>query len=247
MALFAEFVLSAAAPKQFVTDNLPEIALVGRSNVGKSSMLNSLLRSAKLARTSSNPGRTQTLNFYRIWPDGKPKFVAPEPEDETTDRFSLRGSALEAARASRAFYFVDMPGYGFARVSESQRQAWRKLIEHYLMNRENLAAVIQLVDMRHPPSKDDVAMWDWLRHFGKVRLCLATKTDKVPKNQRPGNLKTIVQDLGLKSMAGPNPETAGDPREEPILLYSAEEGTGRETLWDWVRAVTRDQMETGNE
>jgi GTP-binding protein len=239
MALFAEFVLSAAAPKQFVTDNLPEIALVGRSNVGKSSMLNNLLKANKLARTSNTPGRTQTLNFYRVWPEGRPKFGDPEMPDDATDRFSLRGSALEAARASHAFYFVDMPGYGFARVSETQRKAWQKLIEHYLVNRPNLAAVIQLVDLRHPPSKDDVAMWDWLRHYGRRRLCLATKADKVPKNQRIGNLKTVVADLGLSSTAAPNPDAAGFPDEESVLMYSSEEGLGRDTLWAWVQAVTR--------
>jgi GTP-binding protein len=229
--------MSAAAARQFLTDNLPEIALVGRSNVGKSSMLNNLMRRPKLARTSNTPGRTQTLNFYRIWPEGKPNFGAPEvPEDG--DRFSLRGAAREAAVASHAFYFVDMPGYGYAKVSESQRQSWRKLIEHYLLTRENLRAVIQLVDLRHPPSRDDLAMWEYLRHYGKVRLCLATKADKVPKMQRQAHLKTIAQDLGMRGVVPPDPDAPATGSDEPILMYSSEEGLGREQLWAWVLSLT---------
>ncbi|HYF91492.1 MAG TPA: GTP-binding protein [Symbiobacteriaceae bacterium] len=240
MAIFSEFVLSAAAARQFPTDNLPEIGLVGRSNVGKSSLLNSLLRSPKLARTSNTPGRTQTLNFYRIWPEGKPNFGDPHlPPAEGEERFSLRGSARDAAVATGAFYFVDMPGYGYARVSESQKQSWRKLIEHYLLTRENLKAVLQIVDLRHPPSKDDIAMWSWLRHYGKVRLCIATKADKLSRNERPANLRVIAQDLGMKAIVAPNPAGSASPGEEALLVYSAEEGLGRDQLLPWVLSVTR--------
>lgn len=232
MPLFAEFVMSAAAQRQFLTDNLPEIALVGRSNVGKSSLINSLLGMNKLARTSNTPGRTQTLNFYRVWPEGKPKLGDPKAPDDTTDRFSLTGSALEAAQQHGAFYFVDMPGYGYARVSESQKQAWRKLIEHYLLTRENLCGVIQVVDLRHPPSKDDIAMWEWLRHYGRPSLCVATKADKIGRNQRVAHAKVVAQELQLG---------AGEP-----LIYSAEEKLGQDVLWDWVlRSITRsDQVGT---
>ncbi|HWI57502.1 MAG TPA: GTP-binding protein [Bacillota bacterium] len=240
MPIFSEFVMSAASARQFLTDDLPEIALVGRSNVGKSSLLNSLLRSAKLARTSNTPGRTQTLNFYRIWPEGKPNFGDPKLDPEAgEERFSLRGSARETAVATGAFYFVDMPGYGYAKVSESQRQAWRKLIEHYLLTRPNLKAVLQIVDLRHPPSKDDIAMWSWLRHYGKPRLCIATKADKLSRNERPTNLRTIAQDLGMTAIVAPNPAGPASPDEEPIMIYSAEEGLGREQLMPWVLAVTR--------
>lgn len=240
--VFSEFVLSAAAPRQFPGDLLPEIGLVGRSNVGKSSMLNNLLRQNKLARTSNTPGRTQTLNFYRIWPDGKPKFGDPK-DPNSEDRFTLTGTALETAQAAGAFYFVDMPGYGFARVSESQKQGWRKLIEHYLVTRPTLKAVIQIVDLRHPPSKDDLAMWDWLRHYDKVRLVLATKADKVNKNQRIAHLKEIVAGLSLSAITAPKAEGPLLPSDEPILLYSAEEGLGRDQLWQWVMAATRNVVE----
>lgn len=226
MAIFAEFVLSAASASQFPRDGLPEIALVGRSNVGKSSMINALVGNKRLARTSNTPGRTQTLNYYRVWPEGKPKLGDPE-DPNGRDRSSLKGSAQDAARAAQAFYFVDMPGYGYAKVAASQRRSWQQLIEGYLLNRETLAAVIQVVDLRHPPTRDDIAMWDWLRHYDKVRLCLATKADKVPRNQRPTHARQTSEGLGLRGAA------------EPLLLFSAEEGLGREELWRWVTSITR--------
>lgn len=219
MSIFAEFVLSAAAAKQFPTDGLPEVALVGRSNVGKSSLINRLLQTNKLARTSNTPGRTQTLNFYRVWPQGKPKIGDPaDPHDP--DRFSLKGSALEAAQALGAFYFVDMPGYGYAKVSESQKKSWRKLIEEYLVSRESLRGVIQVVDLRHAPSRDDLAMWEWLQHYGKSTRVVATKADKLGRNQRPAHLKQVSETLGMQNQ---NP-----------LPFSAEEGLGSEELWAWV-------------
>jgi GTP-binding protein len=237
MALFAEFVISAASPQQLLNDNLPEIGMVGRSNVGKSSMINSITRMKKLARTSNTPGRTQTLNFYRIWPDGKPRIEYVE-DPNAADRFSLRGNALFTANAANAFYFVDMPGYGFAKVSETQKQGWRKLIDHYLLTRPNLKAVVQVVDLRHPPSKDDVAMWEWLGHHGKVRLCLATKADKLPKAQRLAHLKEIALGMGMKGMVSPNPELIL-PSGEALLGFSSEEGLGRDELWRWMVAATR--------
>ncbi len=238
MGVFAEFALSAASASQFPNDMLPEIALVGRSNVGKSSMLNCLLQNRKLARTSNTPGRTQTLNFYRVWPEGSPKVEGQKEGGKGARRSSLQGPLLDHARATGAFYFVDMPGYGFARVSESQKRAWRKLIEDYLLNRENLCAVIQVVDLRHPPSKDDITMWDWLRHYQKLRLCLATKADKIPRSKRQAHLRVIARDLGMASVAPPDPAQPMTPDTEPLVLFSAEEGTGREQLWQWVRAVT---------
>jgi GTP-binding protein len=217
----AEFTISAVGPKQYPEATEPEIALVGRSNVGKSSLINKFVNRKSLARTSSQPGKTQTLNFYRIWPEGKPKLGDPKAPDEKTDRFTLQGAAREAAQQSGAFYFVDMPGYGFAKVSESQRRQWQRLIEQYLTERPTLRAVIQVVDLRHPPSRDDLAMWDWLRHHGKVRLCLATKADKIGRTRVPAHLKEIRNGLSLTAA-------------ESLLHFSAEEGTGRDELWRWV-------------
>jgi len=224
MPVYAEFVLSAASPNQFPADELPEIALVGRSNVGKSSLINTLVQMRKLARTSNTPGRTQTLNFYRIWPEGKPRFGDPDAKEEAGDRFTLTGSAREAAHQTGAFYIVDMPGYGYARVSEGQRRQWGKLIEGYLQKQPTLRGVVQVVDLRHPPSKDDINMRDWLRHFGKAGLCVATKADKVGRTLWPKQLKEIRQGLGLSASA------AG----EPVILFSAEQGIGRDEVWCWM-------------
>src|SRR6478609_10651462 len=128
----AEFIISAVGPSQYPEDALPEIALAGRSNVGKSSLINCLISRRNLARTSSQPGKTQTLNYYKVNQD---------------------------------LYFVDLPGYGYAKVSKTKREQWGKFIESYLLNRETLKLVLQLVDLRHPPSKDDQAMYEWLRHM----------------------------------------------------------------------------------
>ncbi|MBP2019145.1 GTP-binding protein [Symbiobacterium terraclitae] len=222
MAVFAEFVLSVASPAQLPGDGLPELALVGRSNVGKSSLINALVQNRKLARTSNTPGRTQTLNYYRIWPEGKPRFGEAVPRPPGPDRFALTGTAREAALKAGAFYLVDMPGYGFARVSEAQRRQWGQLIENYLLKRETLRGVVQVVDLRHPPSKDDVAMREWLRHHGRTALCVATKADKVGRPLWPRHLKVIAQDLAL------------DPGAEPLIVFSAETGAGREEVWRWI-------------
>jgi len=222
VAVYAEFVLSAASPAQLPGDGLPEVALVGRSNVGKSSLINALVQNRKLARTSNTPGRTQTLNYYRIWPEGKPRFGDADSAPAGADRFSLTGTAREAALRAGAFYLVDMPGYGFARVSESQRQKWGRLIENYLVKRGSLCGVVQVVDLRHPPSKDDVAMREWLRHNGRSGPCVATKADKVGRSQWPRHLKVIAQDLALV------------PVSEPLILFSAESGVGREEVWRWL-------------
>ena len=185
----AEFVISAVGPKQYPADHLPEIALAGRSNVGKSSLINKFVNRRSLARTSSKPGKTQTLNFYRINND--------------------------------AFYFVDLPGYGFAQVSQAEKDKWAKFIDAYLTKRENLCGVIQLVDLRHPPTKDDVNMYEWLMHLGKETLVVATKCDKVSRGQWQKQLKIIREGLGA------------DP-SQPIVLFSAENGQGLADVMQWV-------------
>ncbi len=195
----AEFVISAVGPKQYPSDNLPEIALAGRSNVGKSSLINKFINRKNLARTSSKPGKTQTLNYYRINND--------------------------------LFYFVDLPGYGFAQVSQSIKEKWSRFIDDYLTKRETLTGVIQLVDLRHPPSKDDIAMYDWLMHMHHDVLVVATKCDKISKGQWQKHVKQVRE--GLKT-----------DKSQQILVFSAETGQGLEELHQWVEAhITREVIE----
>jgi GTP-binding protein len=181
----AEFVISAVGPSQYPEDALPEIALAGRSNVGKSSLINCLISRKNLARTSSQPGKTQTLNYYKVNQD---------------------------------LYFVDLPGYGYAKVSKTKREQWGKFIESYLMNRETLRLVMQLVDLRHPPSKDDQAMYEWLRHNDVPVLVVATKADKIPKSQWVKHLKIVRETLGMDKGVQP-------------LMFSSELGLGKDELW----------------
>ena len=190
----AEFVISAVAQKQYPTENAPEIALAGRSNVGKSSLINKFINRKNLARTSSKPGKTQTLNFYRI--------------------------------NSGEFYFVDLPGYGFAQVSQSVKEQWGKFIEAYLLKRPNLRAVIQIVDIRHAPSKDDVNMYQWLIENQLEVLVVATKCDKISKGQWQKSRKVIKETLGCV------------PGQE-IFYFSAENGYGLEELHTWVESKVK--------
>ena len=154
----SEYVAGAVYPDQYPKGNFPEIALAGRSNVGKSSLINTLVNRRGLARTSSQPGKTQTINFYLV---------------------------------NDTWYFVDLPGYGFARVSQSTREAWGKMIERYLKGRNVLKEVWQLIDIRHPPTALDRQMLEWLTYYHYPRLIIATKADKISKNQRVKNLKII--------------------------------------------------------
>lgn len=188
----AEFVISAVGPNQYPDDALPEIALAGRSNVGKSSLINRMIGRKNLARTSSTPGKTQHLNYYRI---------------------------------NDGLYFVDVPGYGYAKVSKTQREAWGKMIEKYLQERETLKLVILIVDLRHPPSKDDELMYDWLKAYDLPVCVVATKADKVPKTRWPKHLKIIKEALVLR---------AGDP----VILFSSEEGIGKDELWGLINKST---------
>lgn len=181
----AEFIISAVGPNQYPEDALPEIALAGRSNVGKSSLINRMINRKNLARTSSTPGKTQHLNYYRV---------------------------------NDQLYFVDVPGYGYAKVSKSQREVWGKMIEKYLQERETLKLVLQIIDLRHPPTKDDELMYDWLKAYELPVCVVATKADKVPKSRWQKHLKIIKEALVLR---------AGDP----LILFSSEEGIGKDELW----------------
>ncbi|WP_308530718.1 ribosome biogenesis GTP-binding protein YihA/YsxC [uncultured Paenibacillus sp.] len=195
----AEFIISAVGPNQYPEDALPEIALAGRSNVGKSSLINRMINRKNLARTSSTPGKTQHLNYYRI-----------------NDRV----------------YFVDVPGYGYAKVSKSQREVWGKMIEKYLLERETLKLVLQIIDLRHPPTKDDELMYDWLKAYELPVCVVATKADKIPKSRWQKHLKIIKEALVLR---------AGDS----LILFSAEEGIGKDELWAEIARYAELSEETG--
>jgi GTP-binding protein len=152
----ARFVAAAATPASFPRDGRAEVAFIGRSNVGKSSLLNTLLNQKGLARTSSTPGRTQTLNFFLV---------------------------------NDSFYFTDLPGYGYAKVSKSARAAWGELIENYLAQRRQLVLSILIVDSRHEPSPLDLQMKNWLQHFGLPFLVVSTKIDKLSANEQRASLQ----------------------------------------------------------
>lgn len=184
----AEFVISAVGPDQYPDDHLPEIALAGRSNVGKSSLINKMIQRKNLARTSSQPGKTQTLNFYKI---------------------------------NEELFFVDLPGYGYAKVSMAQRQQWGKFIESYLLNRDRLRMVMLLVDVRHPPTRDDASMYDWLTHFDIPVCVVATKADKVPRSRWQKHLKQVKETLLVRST-------------DRVVLFSAETGLGKDELWSLI-------------
>jgi GTP-binding protein len=183
----AEFIISAVGPSQYPQDALPEIALAGRSNVGKSSLINRMIGRKNLARTSSQPGKTQTLNYYLINQD---------------------------------LYFVDLPGYGYAKVSKTKREQWGKFIENYILNRETLKLILLLVDLRHPPSKDDQAMYEWLVHSEVPVFVIATKADKIPKSRWQKHMKIVKETLGMPKGGG------------GLMMFSSELGLGKDELWD---------------
>lgn len=186
----AEIVISAVKPEQYPDSLLPEFALAGRSNVGKSSFINKMLGRKALARISSKPGKTQTLNFYII-------------ED--------------------SLFFVDVPGYGYAKVSKTERAAWGKMIETYITTRKQLKAVVLIVDLRHPPTADDRMMYDFLKHFQIPCIVIATKADKIPKGKWQKHLKVTKETLEF------------DPHDE-IIIFSSETGEGKDSAW---QAITR--------
>ncbi|MFC3748186.1 ribosome biogenesis GTP-binding protein YihA/YsxC [Paenibacillus sp. GCM10012306] len=181
----AEFIISAVGPDQYPDDALPEIALAGRSNVGKSSLINRMINRKNLARTSSTPGKTQHMNYYLV---------------------------------NENMYFVDFPGYGYAKVSKTQRATWGKMVEKYLAERDTLKLVLLVVDLRHPPTSNDKMMFDWLKHYDIPMCVVATKADKIPKTRWPKHIKIMKQELGV---------LPGDL----FIQFSSEIGLGREELW----------------
>ena len=189
-----DLTISAVAEEQYPKTDYPEIALVGRSNVGKSSLTNVLINRKNFAHTSSQPGKTQTLNFYNV-------------EDQ--------------------LFFVDVPGYGYAKVSKKQREKFGKMIETYLTTRPKLKGVIELVDARHAPSDDDVAMYQWLKYYQVPLLVVGTKIDKVKPSARTKSISQITKTLGLT--------------DTPLQLFSAETKFGKDEVWQWIEARMHDQ------
>ncbi|TXC90125.1 YihA family ribosome biogenesis GTP-binding protein [Metabacillus litoralis] len=188
----SEIVISAVKPAQYPDVNIPEIALAGRSNVGKSSFINKILARKNLARTSSKPGKTQTLNFYII---------------------------------NEVLHFVDVPGYGYAKVSKTEREAWGRMIETYITTREQLRAVVLLVDVRHPPSKDDVLMYNFLKHYNIPTIIVATKADKIPKGKWQKHVKVIKDTLDMD-------------KSDSLVLFSSETGQGKTEVWSIIEHYT---------
>jgi len=185
----AEFMLGVADLKQLPREGLPEIALGGRSNVGKSSMLNKLTGRRKLARISRTPGKTRELNLYKI---------------------------------DNQLIIVDLPGYGFAKVPDRVKEKWGQLVESYLNSREELAAIVQLVDARRPPTGDDIQMYEWIRHYQVPSLIAVTKVDKIPRGKRAAALRSVQELL--------------EPDETtPVVFFSGETGEGSKELLAWMR------------
>ena len=181
--------------------NRPEVAFAGKSNVGKSSLINGLMNRKSLARTSAQPGKTQTINFYNI---------------------------------NEAMYLVDLPGYGYAKVSQSEKEKWGKMIERYLHTSKDLKAVFLLIDIRHDPSANDKMMYDWMVYQGFHPIIIATKADKIKRSQLQKQLKVIR--LGLNTEKG-----------AILIPFSAETKQGREEIWGLVDEILASSGETDEE
>lgn len=182
----ADILLSAANKSHYPQDEIPEVALAGRSNVGKSSFINTLLNRKNLARTSGKPGKTQLLNFFNI-----------------DDKLRL----------------VDVPGYGYARVSKKEREKWGRMIEEYLTSRENLKAVVSLVDFRHEPSADDVQMYEFLKYYDIPVILVATKADKIPRGKWNKHESMIKKKLDFDT-------------SDSFIIFSSVTKEGLEKSWD---------------
>ena len=189
-----QYVASAVKKDQYPEADLPEIVFIGRSNVGKSSLINSLTRVNNLARVSSQPGKTQTINFFEV---------------------GVKSAEVEERKA---FYLVDLPGYGYAKTGKEKRKIWSKFIEEYLLNSPRLTFVCQLIDSRHEPMASDVEMFNWLVDNGIPVLIIATKVDKIGKNERAKNIAAIKRKLGIKEIS--------------VLPYSSLKNEGRSDLLD---------------
>lgn len=185
------FALSAGNARECPDDGRVEIAVSGRSNVGKSSLLNSLFQRRNLVKVSGTPGKTQRLNFFLV---------------------------------NERFYVVDLPGYGFAKASGGSRNQWSRMMQEYLQHRRQLAAVVQLVDSRHAPSREDREMVQWLRDEGMPFCLVATKSDKLAPTKRGPAVRALARELEL-------------PATHPMVAHSSESGEGRADLLRWIGLV----------
>lgn len=171
------YIASAVKKEQYPDGGLPEIVFMGRSNVGKSSLINSLTRVKNLARVSSQPGKTQTINFYEV------------------------GAKVLSEEDRKSFYLVDLPGYGYAKTGKERRKIWSKFIEEYLLEAKELRFVCQLIDIRHEPMASDVEMFQWLVGHNIPVLIVATKADKIGKNARQKQIAQIKKSLGIRELS----------------------------------------------
>ncbi len=178
----AEFIISAVSERDFPREEIPEIVFAGRSNVGKSSLINKLVGSNRLARTSSTPGKTQSINFYRI---------------------------------NGTFYFVDLPGYGYAKAGKAAIQQWKRLIEQYFKKSTSIVLAIQMIDSRMPPTDSDTQLAGWLGQLEVPRMVVATKVDKLSNNQQREQFRIISEALGGQS----------------VVMSSAKTGAGCKDIW----------------
>jgi GTP-binding protein len=184
--IYAELAATAVKPEQYPSAGLPEFAFIGKSNVGKSSLLNAMAARKALARTSSSPGKTRVINFFDI---------------------------------NHMCLFVDLPGYGFAKVSRQESQKWGAMVDKYLLKRRQLKAVFMLLDIRHDPSALDRQMLEWLAYYGFDVIAIATKSDKLKKSAVPSRLKSLRESTKI----------------EKILPFSSETKEGREELWEIIK------------
>lgn len=181
---------------QYPDTEMLEVAFVGKSNVGKSSLINCMVNRKALARTSQNPGKTRTINFYNV---------------------------------ENMLHFVDLPGYGYARASKSEIEKWGKMIEDYLFDRKQLQAIILLIDIRHEAGKNDIIMYDWIKHFGYKVIIVATKSDKLKRSQVNKHISVLKKGLNLVN-------------EDIIIPFSSEKKDGKDILWENIKNVIDEEV-----
>ena len=188
----AELDIVCGVTSKLPDTGMPEVAFAGKSNGGKSSLINGLMNRKALARTSGQPGKTQTINFYKV---------------------------------NREMYLVDLPGYGYARVPQAEKEKWGKMIEKYLHTSKNLKAVFLLIDIRHEPSANDRQMYEWILHNGYDPIIIATKLDKLKKSQVQKHLKMVRDGLQVK-------------KGTEVIAYSAQTKQGRDEIWQLINTLT---------